>query len=161
MSPAGRPFTSADYLGLKAATRRACEQAGLHKTAAHTRVDPALLSRYGNPEATCFAPIDVAMDLDALAGSHEILEAWADRCGFSLVPLDAEARADRGRLADHTPTLLKEFSDVVNELSQASARRTDTPAGAMRLLDELAELKAVINAAEDHCRAVAARIGES
>lgn len=83
---AGRPFTRADYLAIKSATRRACEDAGpLHQIAESTRVDAPILSRYGNPDEAVFIPLDVAMDLDALSGGARILKAYAAALGYDLV----------------------------------------------------------------------------
>lgn len=82
----GRPFTRADYLAIKSATRRACEDAGpLHQIADSTRADPAALSRYGNADRPEFIPIDIAMDLDALSGGDRILRAWAELRGYELI----------------------------------------------------------------------------
>lgn len=93
----GRPYTRADYLAIKSATRRACEDAGpLHEIATCTRADPSRLSRYGNPEEVEFIPLDVAMDLDALSGGDRILRAWAELRGYELV------RDDRGVKVEDT-----------------------------------------------------------
>lgn len=93
----GRPYTRADYLAIKSATRRACEDAGpLHDIAANTRCDPAQLSRYGNPERPEFIPLDIAMDLDALSGGDRILRAWAELRGYDLV------REERGIRVENT-----------------------------------------------------------
>lgn len=132
-----RPFTRADYLALKAATRRAIESAGtLTELATYTRVDPAQLSRYGNPEHQSFAPLDVAMDLDRLAGAPIILRAWAERLGYELAPHESAAHEPEA-LAEHIPDIAGETADVVRALadtadqgaSPAQARIIDREAG--------------------------------
>src|SRR4051812_37079712 len=81
-----RPYTRADYLAVKSATRRACDDAGpLNSIAVHTRCDAARLSRYGNADGPEFIPLDIAMDLDALSGGDRILRAWAELRGYDLV----------------------------------------------------------------------------
>lgn len=92
-----RPYTRADYLAIKSATRRACEDAGpLHEIAACTRADKSQLSRYGNPDQPEFIPLDIAMDLDALSGGDRILRAWAELRGYELI------RDERGVMVEDT-----------------------------------------------------------
>lgn len=150
-----RPFTRADYLALKAATRRACEAAGpLATISAQTRVDAALLSRYGNPEHDAFAPIDVAMDLDALAGSDHLLRAWAELRGYQLVSRDEQQHEDAQAIARHLAPVAKELSDVISEIANAAS---ETPASAARIEKEVAEAEEVLRRVTKTCRAVRAR----
>lgn len=151
----GRPFARADYLGLKAATRRACEAAGpLAAISAQTRVDPALLSRYGNPDNDVFVPIDVAVDLDKLGDGDLILQAWADLRGYDLVPRDCRAEAEPSAIARHLAPVAKELSDVIGAIANTSA---ETPAAAARIEKEVAEASDVLRELADNCRQVRAR----
>src|SRR5690242_10095752 len=80
-----RPYRGDQYLALKSAFHRSCEDCGsLASIAEYTRVDPALLSRYGNPDRTEFPPIDVCLDVDALSGGDRLLRAWAELRGYAL-----------------------------------------------------------------------------
>jgi len=76
----GRIHRETDYFALKAGTRRACEQAGrLEDIAERTRVSKAQLSKYGDPKepGANFVPLDVAADLDAMAGAPLLARALA------------------------------------------------------------------------------------
>lgn len=153
----GRPYCRADYLALKAATRRCCEAAGsLADISQHTRVDPALLSRYGNSINDTFVPLDVALDLDALAGQDVLLRTWAELRGFDLVAREREPNVEN-KLADHIPAVAKELGDVVVQLAET---KIDTPAAALRIEAEIAQADhALENLARD-CRAVRAGGGQ-
>ena len=151
---AGRPFTRADYLAIKSATRRACEDAGpLHQIAESTRVDAPILSRYGNPDESVFIPLDVAMDLDALSGGDRLLRAWATLRGYDLT------RDDKG-VAIECPmqdaaALLKEAGEAVSALADVVKR--PTPRTAAQAERELAELGDVVELAEANARRIQAR----
>ncbi|HWV44088.1 phage regulatory CII family protein [Pseudorhodoplanes sp.] len=128
----GRPFSRADYLAIKSATRRACEAAGpLSEIASHTRVDAPILSRYGNPEESVFIPLDVAMDLDALSGGARILKAYAAALGYELV------RAERGKatedLYQHVGDIGKASGNLLSEMCEAKSDGAVTPAEAERI----------------------------
>lgn len=129
---AGRPFRREDYLAIKSAVRRACEDAGpLHSIAVHTRVDPARLSMYGNPERQEFIPLDVAMDLDALSGGDRILRAWAEARGFDLM------RDERGVAVEdmhrHVGAVGKETGELISEMCTAVADGKVSPVEASRI----------------------------
>lgn len=122
----GRPYTRADYLAIKSATRRACEDAGpLHEIAANTRADTAALSRYGNPERGEFIPLDIAMDLDALSGGDRMLRAWAELRGYELV------RDEKGIATEdmtrHIGSVGMEAGELISEMCQAAADGKITP----------------------------------
>ncbi len=122
----GRPYTRADYLALKSATRRACEDAGpLHEIAANTRSDPSQLSRYGNPEKSEFIPLDVAMDLDALSGGDRLLRAWAELRGYGLIQDEkGVAVEDMNR---HIGAVGVETGELISEMCNAIADNQITP----------------------------------
>lgn len=149
----GRPFTRADYLAIKSATRRACEDAGpLHQIADSTRADPASLSRYGNADRPEFIPIDVAMDVDALSGGDRILRAWAEARGYALV------REDKG-VATESPmhdaaAILREAGEAVSALADVVKR--PTPVTAAKAERELADLGDVVDLAEANARRIQA-----
>ena len=143
----GRPYTRADYLAIKSATRRACEDAGpLHEIAANTRCDPAQLSRYGNPERPEFIPLDIAMDLDALSGGDRVLRAWAELRGYELI------RDERGVMVEdtlrHIGNVGRAAGNLHATMCEAAADGTVTPLEAKRIerastdLDDANELLA-------------------
>lgn len=112
----GRPYSRADYLAIKSATRRACEDAGpLHEISTSTRCDPAALSRYGNPERAEFLPLDVAMDLDALSGGDRLLRQWAELRGYDL------ARDEKGVAVEapyhHASEICRETGEALSALA--------------------------------------------
>lgn len=122
----GRPYNRADYLGIKSATRRACEDAGpLHEIAACTRSDPSQLSRYGNPEKSEFIPLDVAMDLDALSGGDRILRAWAELRGFELVRDEKGVAVEE--MARHIGAVGVETGELISEMCNAISDGNVTP----------------------------------
>lgn len=128
----GRPYEAPDYLAIKSATKRACEDAGsLQSIAAQTRIDPALLSRYGNPDRPEFIPIDVAMDVDAISGGDRILRAWAKLRGFDLV------RDERGVAVEsmhrHIGAVGQESGELISEMCSAVSDGEVTPCEAARI----------------------------
>jgi hypothetical protein len=144
----GRPYSRADYLAIKSATRRACEDAGpLHEIAANTRSDPSQLSRYGNPEKSEFIPLDVALDLDALSGGDRLLRAWAELRGYGLV------RDEKGVAVEdmnrHIGAVGVETGELISEMCNSIADNVITPREAEAIerraedvLDNVALLKA-------------------
>jgi hypothetical protein len=143
-----RPYNRADYLAIKSATRRACEDAGpLHSIADCTRSDPSQLSRYGNPEKPEFIPLDVAMDLDALSGGDRLLRAWAELRGYELVRDEkGVAIEDMNR---HIGAVGVETGELISEMCNAIADQVITPREAEAIerraedvLDNVALLKA-------------------
>ncbi len=127
-----RPYSRADYLALKAAFRRACEDAGtLQHVAEFTRVDQARLSRYGNPDSPEFPPIDVMLDIDALSGGDRCLKAWALLRGFEL------NRTEKGiaveAMSRHVGAVGKESGELISEMCEALADGKVTPNEAERI----------------------------
>lgn len=149
----GRPYTRAEYLAIKSAVRRACEDAGpLHSIAEHTRVDPPRLSAYGNPERPEFVPLDVAMDLDAYSGGDRILKAWAALRGYELM------RNENGVAVEDTARQLgavcKEVGEAINAIGDVAAR--PTPFSAARAEKEISQAKDVLDLAETNMRRIQA-----
>lgn len=149
----GRPYTRADYLAIKSATRRACDDAGpLHEIAACTRADKSQLSRYGNPDQPEFIPLDIAMDLDALSGGDRVLRAWAELRGYELI------REEKGVAVEnpvqHAGCIGKEAGEVLVAISEVM--RKPTPTNAAKAERELQDLKDVTDLAEADMRRIRA-----
>jgi hypothetical protein len=151
----GRPFTRADYLAIKAATRRACEDVGpLNQVAGYTRVDAPILSRYGNPEESVFIPLDVAMDLDALSGGARILKAYAAAFGYELVHREEKGVAVECPM-QHAASIADETGDVL--VSLAGVMRKPSPNNAAKAQQEIIEARDVLDLAEADMRRIQAR----
>lgn len=151
----GRPYTRADYLALKSAFRRACEDAGpLSSIAEYTRVDPALLSRYGNPDRPEFPPVDVMMDVDALSGGDRCLRAWADLRGCELV------REERGvqteDITRHIGAVGIESGELISEMCNAAADGKVTPREAEAIERRAEDVKDNITLLQGDCRRIRA-----
>lgn len=135
-----KPFSDGQF-AFKAAVRRAVKMCGGPNAAENiTRVDAARLSRYGNPDAPEFAPIDVCFDLDRAAGDSVILRSWADLCGFDLV-----ARVvDEAKVVDLTHVagqVAKEAGEVISRAIEAGADGSITPNEAREIDQEAADLQ--------------------
>lgn len=131
-----KPFSDAQY-AFKAAVRRAVKMCGgPHAAEAVTRVDAARLSRYGNPDAPEFAPVDVCFDLDKAAGDGVILRAWADLCGFDITPREADSKAAHD-LTVAAGQVARESGELISAAIEAQADGAVTPNEA-RTVDEAA-----------------------
>src|SRR4051812_48865915 len=149
----GRPYSDADYLALKAATRRATMEAGtLAEVAKRTRLDASRISKAGNPNENEFLPIDVAMDLDALAGDDRILRAWAELRGYDLV------RDEKGIAVEdmvrHVGSVGKESGELIAEMCSAVADGRVTPAEASRIEGAAEDVKDNVLRLQDDCRRI-------
>ena len=148
-----RPFSRADYLAIKTATRRSCEDASpLHQIAEYTRCDQAQLSRYGNAERSEFIPLDIAMDLDTLSGGDRILRAWAKLRGYELI------RDEKGIAVEdmrhHAASILKETGEAIQAMGDVVGR--STPAAAAVCERELEDASDAIELAQADCRRIRA-----
>lgn len=131
-----KAFTDAQY-AFKAAVRRAVKMCGGPNAAAQiTRVDAARLSRYGNPDAPEFAPIDVCLELDKAAGDCVILRAWADMMGFDLTPRNVAEDTSRD-LTHAAGQVALESGELISAAIEAGSDGKITPNEA-RGLDEAA-----------------------
>jgi hypothetical protein len=129
-------MTDSEY-ALKAAVRRAVKIAGGPNAVAKSiRVDASRLSHYGNPEHQYFAPIDVCVSLDQLAGDHIILRAWADLCGLEVTTRGAAA-ASSNDLSTIAGRVALESGQLVCAAIEADADGIVTIAEA-RKIDEAA-----------------------
>ena len=152
-----RPFSRADYLAIKSATRRTYEDAGkLQAVADCTRVDITLLSRYGNPERAEFIPLDVAMDADALGGGDRLLRTWAELRGYKLV------RDERGvKVEDmnrHIGAVGVGSGELISEMCNALADNTISPREAEAIERRAENVKDNIDLLQADCRRI--RAGE-
>jgi hypothetical protein len=151
----GRPYRREDYLAIKSATRRACEDAGsLKEIARNTRCDDTALSRYGNPERSEFIPLDIAMDLDALSGGDRILRAWAERRGYELV------RDEKGVAVEdmtrHIGAVGIESGELISEMCNAVSDGKVTPREAEAIERRAEDVKDNISLLQDDCRRIRA-----
>lgn len=148
-----RIFTSPDYAAIKNAVRRALRQAGggLRELAGMTRLSAAQLSRFGDLNSDQWVPLDVALDLDSLAGEPVITRALAELLGYDLVP--ARAVVAQGRLMEHLAGLARESGDVLSGISDALADGQLTPNELAKIECDLADLDAQVQAARATVRA--------
>lgn len=151
----GRIFVSAQYAALKNAFRRACQQSGggLRELAGMTRLSAAQLSRFGDLGSDQWAPLDVVVDLDSLAGEPIITRALAELLGYDLVPAAGEA-FPLASPTHHLAGLARESGDVLARLADALADGRLTKAEAARIEQDLADLDAQVQAARQTFRAV-------
>jgi hypothetical protein len=150
-----RPYRNEDYLALKAATRRATKEAGtLADVAERTRLDASRISKCGNPNESEFLPIDVAMDLDALAGDDRILRAWAEMRGYDL--LKAERNVAVEDMARHIGAVGKESGELISEMCEAVADGKVTPAEALRIEEAAEDVRDNVTRLQADCRRIRA-----
>lgn len=151
----GRPYTRADYLALKSAFRRSCEDAGsLIEISHYTRVDPALLSRYGNPERTEFPPVDVMMDVDALSGGDRCLRAWAHLRGYKIEMDEKGVQVED--ITRHIGAVGGQSGKLINEMCTAAADGVITPAEAERIEREADDVLDNVRNLQRDCRRIRA-----
>lgn len=151
-----RPHSPGDYVALKLAVKEATKLAGpIASIAARTRLDAGTISRAGNPRESNFLPLDVAIDIDALAGEPIILTAMARLCGYELVPLNvAHVTECLSLQAGHAA---REAGELVAHAIEASQDKAITPAEAQRIDTEAAEVERVVSAIRRHmCGVIAA-----
>ncbi|MCG6115074.1 MAG: hypothetical protein MEQ84_07730 [Mesorhizobium sp.] len=116
-----RETTPQERRALSMSVRRAAKLGGGAASVQHmTRVGEADLSRYGAPEQDDrHCPVDVAIDLDRMAGSPVIVAAMASLLGYRLV---AEARAPGAEMC------LREVARISTESSEVVAAVLDAMA---------------------------------
>lgn len=137
------------YLALKAAMRDLVAAAGGNVRAAKvSRADSARLSRYGSPQESMHAPIDVISDLEQEVGDPIVTRILADRAGFVLVP-KATLTNPVPAIYDAAAPVMKEVGDVLTKLGKAMIDGVVTPAEADEILPEAREASAQIHALEE------------
>lgn len=121
-----RTISDKQGLTLKAATRRALDQAGGGDAFQHvTRVRANALSSYASAneeKADKFVPIDVAVECDIEANSPIIVSAMATMLGYKLVPCDAVAATEvrEAVTARDALRIAREAADVVRAIDDAT-----------------------------------------
>lgn len=89
-----RLLNSHDLNALKTASRAAVHVCGpVKQITAVSRVSEGRVSTCINRETDDFLPIDVALEIDMMAGAPLIVEAMARKLGYRLVADDSEAKA--------------------------------------------------------------------
>lgn len=150
-----RPYRNEDYLAIKAATRRATKEAGkLADVADRTRIDASRISKAGNPNEAEFLPIDVAMDLDALAGDDRILRAWAEMRGYDLHKIERGVAVEN--MARHIGAVGKESGELISEMCEAVADGKVTPAEALRIEEAAEDVRDNVTRLQADCRRIRA-----
>lgn len=115
-----RRFKADDYHALKSAVRRARKMAGTRdQIAEQTRVGSTQIANYEDAkQADTHIPIDVAMDMDELAGEDVILAQWAALKGYQLTPV--KPMEPTGDIMHHAAAILKETGEAIASISQAN-----------------------------------------
>lgn len=144
MNTDARQLPARDYLALKAATRDLTDTAGGVTRAGNiSRVGAPLLSRYGSPQESTFAPIDVIADLEAEVGDPVVTRELASLSGFDLVARPAPGASLP--LTERFVKMLKENGDVEQAISRAIAAGEITAAEKNRLRVEIKEAMAQLS----------------
>lgn len=114
-----RRFKEDDYSAIKSAVRRSRKMAGPRDVVAEqTRVGSTQIANYEDAQqADCHIPVDVAMDIDELAGEDVILAQWAALRGYYLTPSNPVSISDD--LMHHAAALCKETGEALASLSPA------------------------------------------
>lgn len=142
---------SAAERNIKAATLRSVRAAGgVEAAAGFVRVGKTQLANYYNPNETeCFVPVDVAMQLDDLAGYPHITEALS----AAATPMMRKSHDPHVLLA----VLLKEAGELGSAVSQALADGTICPREAASIVKEGTDLKEACQRLIDMASTVQAR----
>ncbi|MEZ0169907.1 hypothetical protein [Microvirga sp. TS319] len=108
------------YSGLKATWRSLLATLGggaAVERAEITRGGDSLLSRYGLPHETVFAPVDVMLDIEKavveMGGRPEFLHAYADALGFAVAP--------KAALENPLPVLDQAAVEAIGALGQVAS----------------------------------------
>ncbi|MEW6092224.1 MAG: phage regulatory CII family protein [Pseudomonadota bacterium] len=127
------------YRGIKAATRMLVRDAGgLELAAKVTRVERAALSRYENPAAEQFLPVDVLLDLEAANGEAHVTRFLARAQGHVLIELP---KLDgTGAFGEHLGAIAKECGEAIAVVGEALAAGGTITAEEVRELDILREI---------------------
>lgn len=145
MSNEIRRFGSAQYHALKTASKMLVSLlGGLDAAASCSRVQRSQISDYQNVHvAERFAPIDVVMDLESVAGSPLVTRAMAAALGYELVAVEARSA---GRLAADLARFGRDASDLFAAAVGVLNGAHPTTAQRERMLADLHELRSVIGA---------------
>ena len=120
-----RHHSSQAYLGLKTATRLIIHDlGGIDAAAAASRVGRSQFSDYTQPGSDRFIPVDVLLDVEALADAPHVTAALARTLGYELTPVMPR---DRGQLGEALARLSLEVGELFATASRAfsDGRLTD------------------------------------
>ncbi len=136
-----RPHAPAAYNALKTTWKCLVQNVGgLDATAACTRVNASLLSQYGNVYGERFAPVDVILDVETIAGDPLVTAALARAQGYLLVPVAPRgADALSVRLAEIGRDVAALFATAAGALARDQPTEAERDALA-RELDEVARV---------------------
>lgn len=147
-----RPTSDAMRIAFKSATRRAVEQAGgCSKVAERTRVSSSLISRYCDIQDSVFIPLDVAADIDALAGEPIIRQAWNEYCA-------AFQRQSAEQIQDHVTDIVTDTGKLLQTVGEGLSDGNFSPRDALNTLKAAAEAKSEITDLESKCAEVVAGV---
>lgn len=104
-----RPKSEADYRVLKQASKRLIKACGgLEAASMVTRVGHSELARYYDPSERLFMPIDVAADLESIAGNAVLSQSLANMQGFALIPIEPQGTMEQ---THHWTVLLAQLGE--------------------------------------------------
>lgn len=134
-----RRHPATTYFGLKTAWKQLVETlGGIEAPASCTRVAKSQVAEYGNIHGERFAPIDVVLDAESVAGAPCVTAILARGGGFDLVALSERPR-------EGLPTLVarigRDASGVFGDVAHALAGRPLTASERARLLNDLTDLR--------------------
>ncbi len=145
-----RRFKDDDYLAIKSAVRRSRRIAGCRESIAEqTRVGSTQIANYEDPrQPDCHIPIDIAMDMDEIAGEDIILAQWAAAKGYHLTPIvPASGSSD---LMQHAASICKETGEALASISRAEMTPREYDEAVKEVLDVLSAGQACLR--ELHAR---------
>lgn len=129
-----RPKSRGDYAVLKQASKRlvrAC--GGLEAAALVTRVGHSELARYYDPGEKLFMPIDVAVDLEAIARTPVVTQSLASMMDLVLIPVHPQTNAEPdnhwtvllAHLGGETAAALRQIGSALSEHGTLTAGSID------------------------------------
>lgn len=144
---------------LDAVIRRHVRKAGGGaEFAKQTRVTPAQISRYGNPDYNEMMPIDVLADLAVSVGSPKIFIDLAQAMGFELVERNEQSsHKTNENILSKMPNLSQQVSELLTAVVDASRDHVLTENEIRLIEQEAADVK---DAAQDIMRTVSNARGE-
>lgn len=139
----GRFHSAQTYRGIKAATRMLVRDAGgLELAAKVTRVERAALSRYENPAAEQFLPVDVLLDLEAANGEAHVTRYLARAQGHVLIEMPR--LEGTGEWGAHLGAIAKECGEAISVVGAALSAGGEITAEEVRELDIRREVQEAI-----------------
>ncbi len=119
-----RSKSDSDYTSLKQASKRLIKACGgLEAASMVTRVGHSELARYYDPAEKLFMPIDVAADLETIAGNALVSQSLAHMLGYALIPIQPQVMVEPSH---HWTALLAQLGEeTAATLRQIGAALTD------------------------------------